>query len=608
MEAICRKHAEEPDSWLMAVCDGLLQSSRQTLSRHTAFDTIFLQPASGSAKRAGMCFLGAEMIYSFGDCELDIGLYELRRDGSRTPVEPQVFDLLKHLIENRDRVVTKEELLDAVWDGRIVSDSTLTSRIKSARRAVGDDGSRQALISTFRGRGFRFIGDVSENDGSSGAVDPIDVGNPFEGSSKGKRPNETATWHNAVRSVAVLPFENKTTEPTEDYFADGTTEEIINLLSIVPGLLVIAHNSTLPYKKQRIDTGKIAEELGVRYILKGTVQKSGKRIRVMASCIDTENGAQIWGNHFDSRLGDIFEVQDEIAGGIVGALQVGLLLAEAAVIKRTPPDALDAWGNLVNAKVKLFAYEREDINKAEPYARRAIEIDPNYGEAYALLCHLLAWRSYNGWCTDPKEVARESLSHAATAMTLSPNNAAVLADVGFARMWIGRPKQCLPFLERSIGLNPNSALACAQYGAALAVNGDPEKGIEYCRQAFRLSPNDPMQYFFQFCLAFALQIQGDHKAARVAAEASLQLNPNICWAYTILASSCVRLGEIDEAKRLIETVTAMSETAVPNLFRAWSDGTNWSVHADPLLKVYDGPLPKRVMAGYKETNKIRRGT
>lgn len=533
------------------------------------------------------------MIYGFCNCELDTELYELRRNGSVCPVEPQVFDLLKHLVENRDRVVTKDELIDVIWKGRIVSDSTLTSRVKSARRAVGDNGSRQALISTFRGRGFRFIGEVTAHNGSG------------EASTPGDRPDAVATRRKDVRCVAVLPFENLTVEQEDDYFADGTTDEIINLLSMVPGMLVIAHNSTLPYKGRRIDLDTVAEELGVRYILKGTVQKSDGRIRVTAQCIDAESGSPIWGNHFDSQPGSIFEVQDEIAAGIVGALQAGLLLAEAAIVKRTPPEALDAWGNLANAKVKLFAYEREDINKAEPYARSAIEIDPNYGEAHALLCHLLAWRSYNGWCDDPKHVARESLDHAARALTLAPNNAAVLADVGFARMWIGRPKQCLPFLQRSIGLNPNSALASAQYGAALAVNGETEKGIAYCRRAFRLSPNDPMQYFFQFCLAFALQIQGDHAAARAAAEASLQLNPNICWAYTILASSCVSLGELDEARRLIETVTAMSETAVPNLFRAWSEGTLWRVHADPLLEVYDGPLPKRAMAGRRGTKESR---
>ena len=520
------------------------------------------------------------MIYAFGDNLLDTDRYELRVAGKPRPVEPQVFDLLQFLIENRDRVVTRDELFQEIWSGRIVSDSSLTSRIKAARKAIGDSGIHQRFISTLRGRGIRFTGTVEIRDNNA----------PLPGQSR--RPDEVQKTlaDNAAGkpSLAVMPFVNNG-QSDQEIFADGITEEVIARLSMTAGLMVISSNSTRAYKRKQVSTQEISSDLNVRYIVEGSIWSTHERLRVTAQLIDTQTRSTLWAQHFDSTVEGVFELHDRIAEGIAGALQSRLLLAEANLVRRKPPQDLDAWENVISARIKLFAYDRQDIDNAEPHVRRALEIDPEYGEAHGVLCHILAWRSYNGWCDDFRETARQSIKHGNLALTYAPMNPEVLGDVGFSRMWLGRPREALPFLRRSIELNPNSALTCAQYGCALAVHGLLDEAFRHCHRATTLSPRDPLEYFFQLCLAAAYQLNGEHEKAVEAARHSISLNPNNCWSYVVYASSCVRLGMMEEAKRAISQTEKLSKTAVPNIFRCWSEGTLWHIHADPIRMIYNDP-------------------
>ncbi len=529
-----------------------------------------------------------------GDILLDWERAELHRNGELCHVEPQVFDVIKYLIENRNRVVSKDDLFEAIWDGRIVSESTLNSRINAARRVFGDDGKSQSVIRTVARRGFRFVGTVEEVTQSGVAS------NSIADASDGTGEPRNAIEYYGKPSLVVLPFENLSSDTGQEFFADGMTDEITTLLSMVPGTFVISRNSANAYKGRLIDSRLVSSELGVRYILEGSVRTSGRQIRVSCKCTDATSRNHIWAESFDRELEDVFAVQAEIAQGIVAALDARLLLAEGDLIRRRRPIDLNAWGSIIAAKLKMHASDREDLDAAEPFARRALELDPDYGDAHAVLAHILAWRSYNGWCEDIKETARDCIRHSELALRYAPGNPAVLSDIGFARFWLGRPKESLPYLQRSMNLNPNSALTCAQYGCALAVHGRTEEGMAYCDRAIRLSPRDPMEYFFRFCMAAAHQFHGDHVGAKRAAELSLHLNPNVCWAYTILASSCIRLGELEEAQRAIDKVCSMSSAAIPNLFRAWSEGTLWHRHADPILELYDGPLPQRKDKGRRK--------
>ncbi|TMJ83234.1 MAG: hypothetical protein E6G79_11715 [Alphaproteobacteria bacterium] len=259
------------------------------------------------------------LFYRFEDHVLDTSRRELWRGEELLAVEPQVFDLLVFLISNRDRVVSKEDLINAVWSGRIVSDSTLASRINAVRRAIGDNGREQRLIRTGARRGFRFVAPIEETDKSrtpgfaSQAVDQDRPVTPLD------KP-----------SIAVLPFTNLSGDPDQEYFVDGVVEEIITAISRVRWLFVIARNSSFTYKGKAVDVKRVARELGVRYVLEGSLRRSRDRVRITGQLIDTSTGAHIWADHIDSALDDIFELQDRVASSVVGAIEPKLRQSEIA--------------------------------------------------------------------------------------------------------------------------------------------------------------------------------------------------------------------------------------------------------------------------------------
>jgi len=255
------------------------------------------------------------MAYQFGDCELDPGLHELRRKGRVSAIEPKVFDLLLYLVENRDRMISKDELNQRIWKGRFVSDASLSTCIKLARRAIGDNGKRQDYIRTVPRRGFRFVGRVEDRGPSRRAISPAvtDRGAELAGLIEPDKP-----------TVAVLPFENMSGDPEQEGFADGVAEDIITSLSKLSQLLVIARNSSFAYKGKAVKVQTIAEELGVSYVVEGSVRKAGNRVRISAQLIDCTTGGHLWAERYDRELTDIFAVQDEVTQEIVSAMALKL--------------------------------------------------------------------------------------------------------------------------------------------------------------------------------------------------------------------------------------------------------------------------------------------
>src|SRR5438105_1965800 len=243
------------------------------------------------------------MVLAFGEHRLDIKRRELRRGTELIDLEPKVFDLLSFLVQHRNRVVSKDDLLQGVWGGRIVSESALTTRINAVRRALGADGTAQRLVRTFTRKGIRFVGEVTE---LPDQIAPIS-----------DRP-----------SIAVLPFENMSADPDQEYFVDGMVEEIITALSRFPRLVVIARNSAFSYKGRAADVRQVGRELGGRYVLEGSVRKAGNRVRIAGQLINSATGAHIWADRFDGTLDDIFDLQDRVASSVVGAIEPRLRLAE----------------------------------------------------------------------------------------------------------------------------------------------------------------------------------------------------------------------------------------------------------------------------------------
>ena len=382
-------------------------------------------------------------------------------------------------------------------------------------------------------------------------------------------------------SIAVLPFNNMSGDPEHEFYADGMCEDVITLLSCVPSLFVIARNSTFAYKGRSPDVRVVARELGVRYVLEGSVRKSGKRIRVTAQFIDAESGNHIWADKWDREVEDIFAVQDELAQGIVGALQSRLLLAELRFIKRKPPALVDAWGNVVQAKVKLFAFRRLDLDEAEPYARRAIAIDADYGEAHAVLCHILGWRSWARWTDDWLQSARDSVRHGERALLLAPDHPGVLSDVGAAYFILGRFQMSAPLLTRAHALDSNSAMTCAWLGRTTSALGHPEEAAAHIKRAYRLSPKDPLEYLFDLCLGYAEFFAGKFDLSRQSAERSLAIRPDLVETLILSAASCVRLNRLEEARTILSRVDKIAiPSPVDNLFRARIEGTVWGDYLD----------------------------
>jgi TolB-like protein len=275
--------------------------------------------------------------FLFAGHTLDKERRELRRGGSMVAVEPQVFDLLVYLVENRDRVVSKDDLIGAVWGGRIVSDSSLTSRINAARKAVGDTGEEQRLIRTVARKGLRFVAAVQAAADGASQADLVS-----------ERPSAALPLPDRP-AIAVLPFVNMTDDPSQEYFSDGITEDIITALSKLRWFFVIARNSSFIYKGRSVHLKQIADELGVRYVIEGSVRKGGDRLRITVQLNDVASGGHIWAERYDRDLADVFAVQDEITEAIVAAIEPQLYAAENFRARRKAPDSMDAWDLVMRA-------------------------------------------------------------------------------------------------------------------------------------------------------------------------------------------------------------------------------------------------------------------
>jgi TolB-like protein len=267
-----------------------------------------------------------DLLYRFADFALDTDRRELRRGAQPVATAPQVFDLLECLIKNRHRVVSKDDLIAAVWDGRIVSESALSTRINAVRYAINDTGEDQRLIRTIPRRGVRFVGIVheAEEPETPAAADAIE------------QPRPTLTLPDRP-SIAVLPFTNMSDDPQQDYFADGMAEEIITALSRLRWLFVIARNSSFTYKGRPVDVKQVGRELGVRYVLEGSVRKASNRVRITGQLIDASIGAHIWADRFDGAIEDVFDLQDQVTASVVGAIAPKMEQAEIERARCTPP-------------------------------------------------------------------------------------------------------------------------------------------------------------------------------------------------------------------------------------------------------------------------------
>ncbi len=286
-------------------------------------------------------------------------------------------------------------------------------------------------------------------------------------------------------SIAVLPFNNMSDDPEQEYFADGIVEDIITALSRVKSFFVIARNSSFTYKGKTVDIKQVSRELGVRYVLEGSVRKGADRVRITAQLIDSASGSHLWAERYDRQLTDVFAIQDEITWNIVNAIQPELARAEIERAHRKPPENLGAWDLVLRARALVFKLTPEDNAKAKALLQQAIIIDPEYGAAYTMLCTCFAFEGFFGWSERPRNSFQEGERYVETAVRLDPDDAEPLQALASILMMTSRAQNAIEVARRAIELNPNSSAGYARLAGALAFAGHPEEAIVAAERALR---------------------------------------------------------------------------------------------------------------------------
>lgn len=542
------------------------------------------------------------MVYRFAECELDEHLYQLRRNGASVAVEPKVFGVLAYLVHNHDRVISKDELLEKLWLGQVVGEAALSRCIGAARKAVGDDGDRQAIIETQHGRGYRFIAPLT-------TAQPVVSSQEEEESQKAKVKNQKAkveeteqermTEHpqpadarlasqssvlstqslsapTPVRarssralllmgllllvgtivavqylsqpssntqpltpnpqplslpdkpSIIVLPFTNLSGDPGQEYFSDGMTEEITGSLSRLASLFVIARTSAFTYKGKAAKAQDISREMGVRYILEGSVLKADGQVRITAQLIDATTGYHLWSERYDRPLADIFAVQDEIARKIVTTLKLQLTLREQGSIVRKTTDNLEAYDTFLRGLEYYWHQTKEATAQAKQMWEKAIGLDPRYAEAYAWL-GAAYWKEWAWhWNTDPQTLER-ALALVQQALVLDDSLSIAHSRLGQIYASKRQFDQALAESERATALNPNNADSYAFQAEVLNPAGRPEEARRMVLQAMRLNPH--YLPFYSFNLGWACRMTGRYAEAITALKDTINRSPNMVSAY-----------------------------------------------------------------------------
>jgi adenylate cyclase len=653
------------------------------------------------------------LLYSFEDFCLDTARRELRRGSARVSLQRQVFDVLEYLIRNRERVVSKDDLLAAVWNGRIVSESTLFTRINAARSAIGDSGEEQRLIRTTHGKGIRFVGAVREEEetvrklaaifaadvagysrlmgqdevgtlrrltacraildqriaahrgrifGSAGDSVVADFASAVDAVQCAVAVQEVLAEDNAARpadeqmrfrigvhvgdvivqgqnlfgdgvniaarlealaepggicisgmvrdqigtklpiaftdlgeqqvkniaqpirayrvggasataaaspslplpdkpSIAVLPFENLSGDPEQEFFADGIAEDVITALSHYPSLFVIARNSSFTYKGRAVDVQQVGRELGVRYALEGSVRKAGNRVRVTAQLVEAEAGNHVWAERYDRELADIFALQDEITQAVTIAVAPAVADAEQRRAMRRSPESLDAWAAYQRGLWHFSKGTADDNAFAQRFFQQAIDLDPAFAGSYTGLAY--AHRRAAGVFGTQSLAEAEDLGEALVrrAVALDGNDAEARTCFANLLMRRGDYAGALAEIESALAISPNLADAHGALGSVLTRSGHPREGRIALEKCIRLDPRNPNNNLQLLVITIGYYLSGEYESAVEAAKRGIRSYPDHSNQYRWLAAALGQTGRIEEAKEALAKAIAIAPAA-----------------------------------------------
>jgi TolB-like protein len=473
-------------------------------------------------------------IHKFGPFSLDVEAQILFHGAEPTALGRRAIALLRLLLERGGAPVSKDVLIESAWPGLAVEDGNLTVQIAALRAVFEEVAGGRRWIETLPRRGYRYVG-------------------PAVATSS--RPTETNPQTSPLLavpdrpSIAVLPFQNMSDDPAQDYFADGIVEDIITGLSRIKWLFVIARNSSFVYKGKIVDVKQIGRDLGVRYALEGSVRKAGLRLRITGQVVETESGRHVWAKRYDGTLEDIFTFQDEITMSVVAAIEPSLRQAEIERVKRKRPESLDAYDFVLRALAdgRASLSMPDTAAKALSFLDHAIQLEPEYAlaHAYAAACnHTLYLRGGL-----PEERRLAAIRHARAGIARGQDDAMALTMSGFV---IGMDEHdraaALQAFEAALALSPSTAFTYMAGSVIFGWAGQAERAIEWAERALRLNPLDPLQWYSCHGLTLAHFALGHDEEAASAARRGIQYNPGMSISHMLLAASLSRLRRVDEAK------------------------------------------------------------
>ena len=505
--------------------------------------------------------------FRFGSFCLAPAERQLLCDGVPVELGSRAFDLLLALVRRNGRLATKDDLMTEVWPRTVVEENNLQAHISTLRKVLARDAHGQNYLLTVPGHGYRFVAEVTRGSVSSDAV--ADPGRPaaqaaaipaIDGASV-RRPDLPLPDR---PSIAVMPFANLSSDPDQEHVADGLCEDLITGLARIRWLFVIARNSSFMYKGDAIDIRRVSRELGVRYVLEGSVRRAGSRLRITGLLIDATTLAHHWAERYDRELGDIFAVQDEITRSVAAAIEPRLLAAEGVRALARSPDDLGAWENVARAQTHLWRLTWTDCEAAIAALARVAQQHPDYAPARGLLGFSLAFAAHMGWIEQAAGLvpARE---HATRAIGLDDSDPSGHIALGYCAMMERRTGESLASLRRAVVLHPNSAAAHAHLSRGLAFAGEDRDAIAHGEEAIRLSPLDPDMALFLGGFAIAHFAGGRYaQAAEYAAEAA-RLRPGFYGVQRMRCACLAAAGHLEEARALL----AVLRREQPQLTMDW---------------------------------------
>ena len=438
------------------------------------------------------------MTWTFGDFHLDAERFQLSRRDEPVRLEPQVLSLLIHLVRNRSSLVTKDEIVATVWQGHAVSDASISSRIRSARLAVGDDGAQQRVIRTVHGRGFRFIAEVTEIPPAHAATDTA----------------QQAVDHPAGRpSIAVLPFQPLGMSPDLAILGEAIPHEIIQALSRLRWLAVTARGSSFRFRRAETDLDLVATALATRYILTGIIESRDRKIAVTLELTDTASGEILWADRLGSSLDGIDELRAQIVAHLVSALEIHIPLNEARIARLNGPEGKDAWANYHVGLGHLYRFTASDTAIAQACFERAVVADPRFARARAGLSFTSFLEAFLRLTPDTAAAARAARTHAELSLELDPLDPFANFTMGRSFWLTDEPEVAANWLGRATELNPNYAQGFYASAFTAMLTGKSSATFAALDTSLHLSPLDPLLYGFHGVRAQMLMQQGDHQAA-----------------------------------------------------------------------------------------------